>query len=801
METQLPTTTKFSNISAVAARNEAIYVMTEYAEINDQLTTKIGEDKKLRQTTSILVANLAKLGFGIDEKLLTALNNLPTNYQLMIADKFKTIMGTNKNWTPLVKGWDVPTGENITDHIITWFTNIFTDQTAKNEKKRGTTLNCGHIIPANTFPLERYNGCPFCGTPFEFGKLEDENFSQGSKLKILSLWTDKEAKQYFEDLLASKTALDATQIDSLKKMIQAYKNEDLPQAEIKMKETLMLLISSLVELGKADKAQVYFKSPADIMRYLWYKHTGFLQIVKPKVIVERKAKNNKHIASAIISELDKSAATRLAAKTELKLKYSRKECFMVASWLNNLEMNPETMCEIMHPKREMWVRFIRALRLSEYSKKTGFDKLKTVLDKFYNEDYRVWQSEVDKYRLRTDVEKTMQLLKQRPGLFARSLFANMLWFGKDDVLAAFSEVIDKVPARLVFTLNMYAENYFTISGTRAVKPLGGTNKHVPKNQLLSLYDEDGLKSMKKGIEELCILAMRKRFEAQKIKEKNENKTIFIDPMLFKIPVSIGDRSETVQDMPSALMGTRFEIEGDTVRLFMQWGEGLKAQHLDMDLSCHVAYGAATDNSKKEHNQYGKFYDICSYSNLVTDGCKHSGDIQSIPEKIGTAEYIDIDVKELRQKGAKYVTFTCNAYSNGEITPNLVVGWMNSKFPMKISEKTGVAYDPSCVQHQVRIQRALTKGLVFGILDIDKNEIVWLELSFHGQVVGQLDIKGVEALLEKLNAKLSIGNLLLLKAEAQDLEVLETNDDENPADEIYSKEWAMNTAAVTQLLVD
>jgi hypothetical protein len=39
--------------------------------------------------------------------------------------------------------------------------------------------------------------------------------------------------------------------------------------------------------------------------------------------------------------------------------------------------------------------------------------------------------------LRTDVEKTMQLLKQRPGLFARSLFANMVWFGRDDVLAAF----------------------------------------------------------------------------------------------------------------------------------------------------------------------------------------------------------------------------------------------------------------------------------------------------------------------------------------------------------------------------
>ena len=36
----------------------------------------------------------------------------------------------------------------------------------------------------------------------------------------------------------------------------------------------------------------------------------------------------------------------------------------------------------------------------------------------------------------------------------------------------------------------------------------------------------------------------------------------------------------------------------------------------------------------------------------------------------------------------------NAYSNGAISPNMVVGWMNSAYPMKISEKIGVAYNPS-----------------------------------------------------------------------------------------------------------
>jgi hypothetical protein len=66
--------------------------------------------------------------------------------------------------------------------------------------------------------------------------------------------------------------------------------------------------------------------------------------------------------------------------------------------------------------------------------------------------------------------------------------------------------------------------------------------------------------------------MRKRFAAL----QTPHQTIFIDPLLFQLPVSIGDRSERVQDLPSALVGSRFALEGDTVRLFMQWGTGLLA---------------------------------------------------------------------------------------------------------------------------------------------------------------------------------------------------------------------------------
>lgn len=740
----------------IALRQKALYIPAN---------ALVDEGIELREPTLLLISNLAKLGFGLSEPTLRALNQCSADYQNQVLAQVREVLGINKNWIPLVKGWNVPTGESVWDHFITWLANVF--------KLEGTTLACGHVIPANTFPLERYNGCPFCGTPFETDTALELK-SQGSKQRILELWSDVEAEQFFQDLLTSKTALDATQVESLKALLQVY---DLPaEVKIAMKETMMAVIDAFVEKRQAELAQALFATPHDVLRYLWYKHTGFLQVLEPQTIMQRKRSNAQHLHQP----LDQSAQAGASAKTQLNLKYSRQECLRVATWLNNLPLEPAKMCEIMHPKRSMWVRFIRALRLAEYSQRAGFEQLHNTLDLFYREEYPVWQGVVNHYRLRKNQQETLKLLQQRPGLFARSLFANMLWFGPEPCLAAFREVIDQVPARLVFTLNMYADLYFTPGQERSVKPLGGIGKKIPAHPLLTQYSAAELEGMKEAVVDLCVLAVKKRFAAQ----STANRTLYIEPLLFKMPVAIGDRSETVQDLPAALMGTRFPVEGQEIRLFMQWGEGMPAQHLDMDLSCRIAY---VDRSE-----------TCSYSNLVTAACKHSGDIRAIPEKVGTAEYINIDLKVLREMGAKYVSFICNAYSNGSITPNLVVGWMNSKYPMEISQGTGVAYDPSCVQHQVRITQNLSKGLVFGMLDVAKAEIVWMEMPFAGQIAQNLDLSNVQALLKKLDSKISIGSLLRIKAEAQGLDILESADG---ADEIYTAQWGINAAAVTQLLVD
>lgn len=719
------------------------------------------------ETTVSLMAFVKRLqenGYSVSEELLHALTQVPANKLGDITQLINETLRVDLNWAPLVKGWDVPTGETRMDHLITFLANLFGGEEAGF---RGTTLPCGHFIPEGTFPLERYNGCPFCGTQFS-----TSNFvyhGQASKLKELRLFTPTDMEQVFRSLLGSPTPLDATQLDSLKLLLGEF---EVPEAvEITMKETAMVVVMARPEMGFK-----LLKTPTDILRLFWYEKTGQVKIIEPKYLVKNAHKSGVH------HRMPTKQSEELAKKKrqELKLQYNRKHCRLAAEWLNAVPMNAQQAAENMNPKRGMWVRMIHALRLGEYSRRKGFEHLAEILDVFYKKDYETWAGRLGQAQRENRADDVLTLLKNRPGLFARCLFSTMLRFGKDKTLVAFNEVIDGLPARLILSLANAADTWFDAENIRVAKPITGGTHPVQPHPLLWVYSEEERKAMAQAVNDLYATTMRQRF----VQAKTESKTIYIDPSLYDIPVSVGDRATTIQDNACALQGTRFPVEGDAVRLFLHWGKGLPAQHLDMDLSCAIALNN------------GLVFE-CAYFNLTAPGAKHSGDIQRIPDQVGTAEYIELTLSELDRAGAKYVTFTCNAYTNGNLAPNLMVGWMNSAHPMTISEINGVAYDPSCVQHMVRISEGnLSKGLVFGVLDVAAREIYWLEMPFSGQTVKDMDMKTMEAFLNRLKNKLSIGQLLDIKREAQGLTQV---DDVSKADEVYSYEWALNPAAVTAVL--
>ena len=192
-------------MNKVALRYQAIYL--DVKEIPVEVTP----------TPSVLafVARLRERGYTVTEELLRALYSVSATRLADITKDIDEALGTDLNWAPLVKGWDKPTGETFEDHLVTWFVNLIGTDVP------GTQLPCGHLIPDGTFPLERYNGCPYCGRPFVTANYVHKG--QGTKLKELRLMRRADMEHLLETLLASPTPLDATQLDSLRLLIQNAK--------------------------------------------------------------------------------------------------------------------------------------------------------------------------------------------------------------------------------------------------------------------------------------------------------------------------------------------------------------------------------------------------------------------------------------------------------------------------------------------------------------------------------------------------------------------------------------------------
>ena len=196
-------------LTKIALRYRALYLDIRREDINKTSATTV--------PVMAFVARLKENGFCVSEELLHALNAVSADALAEITHCIEEVMGINLNWAALVKGWDVPTGESYVDHLITWVANIMGGEKVGLE---GTTLPCGHFIPDGTFPIERYNGCPYCGTPFKTADFVYKG--QGSKLKELRLFTDRDMKNVFTSLLTSATPLDATQKDTLEQLLREY---------------------------------------------------------------------------------------------------------------------------------------------------------------------------------------------------------------------------------------------------------------------------------------------------------------------------------------------------------------------------------------------------------------------------------------------------------------------------------------------------------------------------------------------------------------------------------------------------
>ncbi len=695
-------------------------------------------------------AQMSKLGYAVEPDLFRAVCTLSLEQITAIVEKVEAALKVHSNWTALTRNWLEPTGINT---ATTWL-GILEQLHLPHSGVQGTMLPCGHFIPDGTFPLERYNGCPVCGTLFS---TSDWTYTgQGSTLKPLRLATDDSLRATMVSLLESKIPAESTQQEVLGMLVAVF---GLPEeiTETGTYEAGAIAFDILFRKGQFEQARRLVHTTADIFRYLWCSHTGQSRIVRPKTLIETAKANVGYYWEPNHAELVNAAGQE--ERLRLRLHYTRSQCRFIADILNTLPHSPEEMCAQLHHYRGMWVRFVRALRLSEFARRTGYRHLAAFVDVFYRGDYPVWQGKVEKAILAGDAAEATALLAERPAVFARSLIAALLHLGPEKVLPAFASVAAKVPVRLLLTLDMYALYCLSPEMTRVVQTATGARHMLGVNPRLLQYSNDELHKTAEKIQQICRNALSQYFAE---KEHPEG-SIYIAPELFLTPFAIGERAHSTAGGLYVPQGRRFDVLGDHVRLFLHWGEGLPAQHLDLDLSAAIQYADHTDE--------------CAYYNLSPNGAVHSGDIQNIPDNVGAAEYIELDLPVLAEAGAQSVLFAVNAYSVGSITPTARVGWMDCAHPMAVDNKTGVAYDPSTVQFAADIRpENVHGGIIFGVLDVASRQIMWLEMSANTQNLAQFDLRTVNALCLKLRSRMSIGTFLSIMAAAQQRPVVAMAED-------------------------
>ena len=107
---------KITALLKVALRQNALFVP-------DPMVSQ----RAIQPGTLELVAALRQHGFGVTEDLLHAINGTTNEYRQSVVKVIKEVLHVKLNWAPLIKNWEVPTGESFIDHLITAFYNQYPD--------------------------------------------------------------------------------------------------------------------------------------------------------------------------------------------------------------------------------------------------------------------------------------------------------------------------------------------------------------------------------------------------------------------------------------------------------------------------------------------------------------------------------------------------------------------------------------------------------------------------------------------------------------------------------------------------
>ena len=565
-----------------------------------------------------------------------------------------------------------------------------------------------------------------------------------NKMALLSTGNHEDLMEIFKNLVASKTSLSAQDKEDVTTIIKDcadYANY-LPD-EIPLKENVALIGKLIIEEAPVKSASAiskYFRTATDVLRLV-----------------------------TALSDGDIS----LAGKTKYR-NLKRRERRMILDLLANCVNITEDLFRYQYE----WIRVAEILHPFEYNY-PRYKNVNKAFDTLRNDKKPLmFGGKVQAAILRKDMKAAADLLKSRPGEFARQL--DKVLRDSDNpayILECFKSVAVEISAPVLLQVRQHFIGRMaeTPNPVRVFFPKGNLAKAMSIKNELPAIDKTICQNVAKACRDALI---------EQYKSKESLGKVYVDEEFKNYLVPFSQRSASSTNK-SVVRGSQLPIKSDAtaVRAFIWWtntskGNGWDAGRVDIDLSAAI------------YDSDWNYVEHVSYTRLRSGKMKafHSGDITnggSLNGK-GVAEFIDVDIDAVAENG-RYIVYQVYNYTGQHYSSleNCRFGWMERE-----DVQSGEIFEPTTVNMVMDVNAEGVTAIPV-IFDCVERKFIWcdmnlgIERSHHGGINLESNISGVTATcyaMTHLN-KPNIYDLAMLNAMARGTVVT----DRNEADIIFSND--------------
>lgn len=572
-----------------------------------------------------------------------------------------------------------------------------------------------------------------------------------TEFKVLSVGGCKELRDIFTNLVGSKTSISAQDKEDITAIIENvadYANY-LPD-EIPLKENVAFVGKIILEKAPVKSAKAiekYFNTATDVLRLI-----------------------------TALSNGDISLATRTKYRS---LRRCERRIVM------DLLANCGNITEDLFRYHYEWIRVAEILHPFEF-KNIKYKKVNAAFNILRNEKKPLmFGGKVQSAVLKGDVIEAVNLLKERPGEFARrldKLLRECMGSNYNRVISEFKSVAESVSAPVLLqVISHFSGRMDKSNPIRVFFPKGNLAQAISiANELPNIPQW-----VSAEVVDVCRKALIKQFS-----QKGKLGKVFIDNDLanYLVPFSQRSASKTTK---TVVRGSQIPIKQNAkaVRGFIWW---TNTKNSNKEYSYYGDDGRVDlDLSAAIYDENWNYVEHVSYTNLRSTKYKacHSGDITNGGniEGKGVAEFIDIDIDAVAKNVGRYVVYQVYSYTGQKFSelPNARFGWMERE-----DVGSGEIFEPSTVEMKIDLTSNCTTVIPV-IFDCVERKFIWCDMALsisstrYGGNNLESNLKGATAVcyaMTHLN-KPNLYDLLILNANARG----EIVTDRNNADIIFSND--------------